>query len=65
VIMPVANQKDVADIPKEFKDKMNFIFVENLDEVFALAFDKKAMKKKQLPQGKPNKKTKLPAASAA
>ena len=65
VIVPVANQKDVADIPKEFKEKINFIFVENLDEVFSLAFDKKAMKKKQLPSGKQNKKNKLPAASAA
>ena len=44
VILPLANQKDVADIPNEFKQKLKFIFVENLDEVFALAFDKKAKK---------------------
>lgn len=64
VIVPVANQKDVAEIPKDFKEQMKFIFVENLDEVFALAFDKKAIKKKP---GviKHGKKTKLPAASAA
>ncbi len=64
VICPLMNQKDVAEIPKEFKEKMNFIFVENLDEVFALAFDKKAAKKKA-PSAKPPKKTKIPAASAA
>lgn len=64
VIVPVANQKDVAEIPKDFKEQMKFIFVENLDEVFALAFDKKAMKKKPGVL-KPGKKTKLPAASAA
>jgi ATP-dependent Lon protease len=64
VIVPFANQKDVAEIPKAFKEKINFIFVENLDEVFALAFDKKALKKKQLPP-KHGKKNKLPAASAA
>jgi len=64
VIVPLANQKDVTEIPKEFKEKLSFIFVENLDEVFALAFDKKVMKKKQMPT-KPGKKTKIPAASAA
>lgn len=42
VIIPMANQKDLADIPKEFKDKMNFICVENVDEVFAIALDKNA-----------------------
>jgi ATP-dependent Lon protease len=40
VIIPLANQKDLSDIPAEFKDKMNFICVENLDEVFAVCFDK-------------------------
>jgi ATP-dependent Lon protease len=44
VIMPLANQKDIADIPEEFKQKLKFIFVENLDEVFALALDKKTKK---------------------
>lgn len=46
VIIPIANQKDLADIPNEFKDKMTFIPVENLDEVFAVAFDKNAKTKK-------------------
>ena len=32
--------KDLADIQKEFKSKLNFILVENLDEVFAVAFDR-------------------------
>lgn len=62
VILPLANQKDVADIPKEFKEKINFIYVENLDEVFALAFDKKHKRK---PQIKREKKPKHPTASAA
>ena len=42
IIIPYANQKDLSDIPKEFKDKMNFILAENLDEVFAVAFDRNA-----------------------
>jgi len=40
VIIPMANGKDLEDIPKVFKEKMNFILAENLDEVFAVAFDK-------------------------
>ncbi len=64
IIMPMANQKDVAEIPKEFKDKMHFIFVENLDEVFALVFDTKNQKKK-VQTAKPGKKAKLPSAASA
>ena len=64
IILPLANKKDVADIPDEFKEKMNFIFVENLDEVFALAFDKKSKKKKDTGSGsgsKGGKKQKISA----
>lgn len=63
VIVPLANQKDVAEIPSQFKEKINFIFVENLDEVFALALDRKSSKKK-VNNVKPNKKNKVPAAAA-
>ncbi|MES2802379.1 MAG: endopeptidase La [Bdellovibrionota bacterium] len=40
VIIPMANGKDLEDIPQVFKEKMNFILAENLDEVFAVAFEK-------------------------
>ncbi len=40
VILPIANKKDIEDIPEHFKDGMNFVFAENLDEVIAVAFDK-------------------------
>lgn len=65
VIIPIANQKDLADIPKVFKDKMSFILAENLDEVFAVAFDRtsKATNKKTGPK-KDSKKPKTPAAAA-
>lgn len=62
VILPMANQKDVADIPKEFKEKLNFVYVENLDEVFSLAFDKKSKKKVA---GKKDKKQKLTSTASA
>lgn len=71
LIIPFANQKDLSDIPKVFKDKMNFILVENLDEVFAVIFDKTADKySPKKPTGssggkKDSKKPKTPAAAAA
>lgn len=63
IIIPMACQKDLADIPKVFKDKINFILAENLDEVFAVAFDKsaKGQEKKPAPKKDP-KKTKTLAA---
>lgn len=62
VIIPMANQKDLADIPKVFKDKVNFILAENLDEVFAVVFEKgKGGLKKQSPKA-PGKKNKPLAA---
>ncbi len=62
IILPLANQKDLADIPEEFKKKLSFVFVENLDEVFAMAFDRKDVKQK--PKEKSLKKPKAPAAAA-
>ncbi len=40
IIIPMANGKDLEDIPQVFKEKINFILAENLDEVFAVAFEK-------------------------
>jgi len=65
VIIPLANQKDLSEIPKEFKEKMNFIFAENLDEVFAVAFDKTVKAQKKLAGPKAGKKSKAPAAASA
>ncbi len=65
VILPLANKKDLSEIPEEFKQKLNFIFVENLDEVFALALDTKGAKRKQTVVRKDKKAKVSPAASAA
>lgn len=65
IIIPLANQKDLSDIPAEFKDKMNFICVENVDEVFAVAFDKAAKGKTKTPSQKAGKKGKGSAAASA
>jgi ATP-dependent Lon protease len=64
IIIPLANQKDLADIPKVFKDKINFILAENLDEVFTVALDKTAKGKNKKVEGKKEKKTKTPSAAA-
>lgn len=60
VICPVANQKDVAEIPENFRKSLNFVFVDHLDEVLALALEEKvgAVKRKintQKGGGKKNK----------
>ena len=65
IVIPLANQKDLADIPAEFKNKMNFICVENVDEVFAVAFDKAAKGKPKVPSQKAGKKGKGSAAASA
>lgn len=56
IIIPLACQKDLADIPKIFKDKINFILAENLDEVFAVAFDKNAKGYEKRPVAKKDAK---------
>jgi len=64
IIIPLPNEKDLADIPAEFKEKMNFICVENVDEVFAVAFDRSAKGTKK-PTSKSGRKPKTPAAASS
>jgi ATP-dependent Lon protease len=65
VIVPFANQKDVTDIPDEFKKQINFIFVEHLDEVLALALEEKLGKGRRGATGRGGKKAKESAAASA
>ena len=66
VIIPVANQRDLADIPEEFKKNIKFIFAENLDEVLAVAFDQKGTKsRKSSPRGGKRSKDSAAARSVA
>lgn len=37
VILPMANKKDLIDIPEEIRNKLNFVCVEHLDEVLQIA----------------------------
>lgn len=40
VLLPANNKKDMVDIPKEIKDQLKFVFVENLDQVLKYALHK-------------------------
>ena len=40
IIIPKANQKDLAEIPKEIRKEIQFVMVETVDEVFAQAINK-------------------------
>lgn len=65
VIVPLANKKDVMEVPEQFKSKINFMYVENLDEVLALAFEQQSKKAKASGTKGGGKKTKLPSAASA
>ena len=61
IIIPLANAKDLEDIPPVFKEKINFILAENLDEVFAVAFEKsEKFTNKKTGSKKQEKKTSIP-----
>ena len=51
VILPLKNKADIENAHskdstlKELREKMNFIFVETLDEVFAIALEKESPKR--------------------
>lgn len=67
VIVPYANKKDVMDIPEQFKSQINFIFVEHLDEVLALALEEKvgSKVKRSASGGRSGKKPKESSAASA
>ena len=65
IIIPMANAKDLEDIPLVFKEKINFILADNLDEVFAVAFEKSEnFVNKKTGSRSQGKKNKNPAAAA-
>jgi ATP-dependent Lon protease len=39
VILPKENEKDLEEVPQEAKEKLRFIFVENIDEALAYALE--------------------------
>ena len=65
VIIPLSNAKDLEDIPEQFKTQMKFILAENLDEVFAVAFEKSENFMKKLGTKRTEKKAKAASADTA
>jgi ATP-dependent Lon protease len=65
LIIPAANEKDLSDIPNEFREKMSFVLVDSVDQVFEVAFDRssKTMKKSSS-GGKSGRKKNTDAASS-
>jgi ATP-dependent Lon protease len=55
VFFPRGNEKDLQDIPEYVTDRVNLIPVGHLDEVFALAFNKEALKNGKDNNGKLSK----------
>jgi ATP-dependent Lon protease len=41
VILPEKNKNDIQDVPEELRKEMNFVFVDNIDQVIAAALDGK------------------------
>ena len=44
VIVPKLNEKDLADLPEEVKQKLKFTTAETVDEVLAAALEKNGAK---------------------
>jgi ATP-dependent Lon protease len=68
VIVPFSNKKDVMEIPEQFKSQINFIFVEHLDEVLAIALTEKfggRVKRTGTGSGQTGRKPKGSAAASA
>jgi len=40
IIIPKGNQRDIKDIPTEIAESLQFVLVESVDEVFAVAMEK-------------------------
>jgi ATP-dependent Lon protease len=58
VVLPSRNEKDLEDIPPEVLEKLEVLFVENMDEVLKLALGKKKEPRKEAKKPKPPPKPK-------
>jgi len=58
MIMPAATKKDLIDIPKKIKKEMEFIFVEEIGDVFDQALARPAKRTNQKRQASPKKRVK-------
>jgi ATP-dependent Lon protease len=47
VLLPKRNQKDLEDVPEPARNKLKFVWLENIDDALAAAFDPPATKADQ------------------
>jgi len=52
VVLPKLNRKDIDEIPAHLRKDMNFVFVENMDEVLSVALEVKETAKAKSPRKK-------------
>ena len=64
VIVPFQNQKDVSEIPDQFKKELKFVYVEHLDEVLQISLLKGKRSLENTEASLPKKKGKKPATAA-
>lgn len=53
VVLPEKNKNDLQDVPEELRKEMNFIFVDNIDQVITAALDAEVRKVSQSGSGAP------------
>ncbi|MBW2702906.1 MAG: endopeptidase La, partial [Deltaproteobacteria bacterium] len=53
VLLPARNEKDLMDIPEEVREKLEIIFVDNIDKVLELALRKPNKTAKPKAKAKP------------
>ncbi|MHC4946399.1 MAG: S16 family serine protease, partial [Planctomycetota bacterium] len=63
VVLPNRNEKDLEDIPPEVLEKLEVLFVENMDEVLKLALGPKKEPRKEAKKVKPPKPKTTPQAT--
>jgi len=56
IILPDRNRKDIEDIPKDIRKKLNFIFVKHMDDVLKVIFKKHKLPTPKKPSGKSRSK---------
>ena len=57
VLIPADNEKDLAEIPKNIKDKLNIVPVKWIDEVFELALQHAPVRKHDEPSAGEERET--------
>ncbi|MBT4365544.1 MAG: endopeptidase La [Desulfobacterales bacterium] len=56
IIIPEKNKKDLTEIPKNVKRKINFVSVKNVDDVLLIAIEKLKLKKRSIKNSKKKQK---------